>query len=698
MPSTTELLTRARQAHQAGDLQTAEQLYLQILKAEPSNADASYLLGALCQALGKPEQAIAHLETAVRLRPNHAASHNHLGVVLAQQGKMDQAIACFQEAIRLEQLWAEAHTNLGHALREKGGIPKNAISFRQVPGRELDFAQLYSQLGNRLLFKKQLNEAAISFQQALNWKPDFAEAHNNLGVVYAEQGEANEAITSFQRAIRCKPDYADPHNNLSVILRRRGRFEAAEASVREALRLKPDYPEALNNLGITLREQERLEEAEASLREALRVKPDYADALNNLGLALKDQGKLAEAVACLEQASRLKSDFVEAHNNLGAALTEQGNVSEAIRCFQESLRLKPDYAQGYYNLAELAAENRYEFSARELGAIQGLVSAGHLSWKDASLLHYTLAIVLNKAKKDDEAFQHYREANDLQKQDLEQAGTAFDPVQYRRFMDRVIAACNAEYFQRIRSFGIESALPVFIVGVPRSGTSLVEQILACHRLVFGGGERTDIKRTAKAIRRQLGIPDDYPECLARLDRKTVQALAEPYVERLQRLGGNAARVTDKLPGNFNYLGLIATLFPQARVLHCRRDPLDTCVSCFCQNFRNISYAQSLEHLGLHYREYERLMAHWHKVLPIPILDVSYEELVTDQEKVSREMIAFLGLAWDDRCLHFHENRRAVYTASKLQVRQPIYANSVGRWRRYERHLGPLLEALNRPNQ
>src|SRR5262249_48841554 len=199
-----------------------------------------------------------------------------------------------------------------------------------------------------------------------------------------------------------------------------------------------------------------------------------------------------------------------------------------------SLRLKPDYAQGYYNLAELAAENQYEFSAREVGAMQGFISAGNLSLKDGSLLHYTLAILLNKAKKHEEAFQHYRKANELQQQDLEQAGTIFDPVQYRRFIDRVIASCDGEYFERVRSFGIDSELPVFIVGVPRSGTSLVEQILACHPKVFGGGERTDIKHTAKAIRRRLGISEDYPECLRRLDRDTAHALAEPYRVRLAR--------------------------------------------------------------------------------------------------------------------------------------------------------------------
>jgi tetratricopeptide (TPR) repeat protein len=689
-----EILALARRAHQAGDLQRAEQLYLEVLQVVPSNAEAAYLLGAASQSLGKVEQALAYLRTAARLRPNHAATHNHLGVVLAEQGRMDEAITCFVRAVKLNPTWAEAHTNLGHALRDKGGLDKGVISFRETAGRKRDFAHLFSQLGNQLLSKKQFGEAAVSYQQAVCWKPDLAEAHNNLGVAYAEQGKLEEATASFQQAITSKPEYPDAHNNLAVVRRRRGQLAAAETSVREALRLKPDYPEALNNLGLTLRELERLDEAVASFREALRFRPDYADAFNNLGLALKDQGQLAEAAASLQRAVELKPDFVEAHNNLGAALTEQGEGEEAIPRFQQALQLKPDYAQAYYNLAELAAENQYQFSAREINSIKTLLSANQLPAKDASLLHYTLAILLNKTKQYDQAFEHFRDANRLQKLDLRQSGLIFDQEQYRRFIDRVIATCSAGYFERVRSFGIPSELPVFIVGVPRSGTSLVEQILACHPKVFGAGERTDIKHLAAAVRRQLQCSEDYPESLERLNEETVRSLAVPYLARLQELAGPAARLTDKLPGNFNYLGLIATIFPQARVIHCRRGPLDTCVSCFCQNFKNISYAQSLEDLGFHYRQYERLMAHWRRVLPIPMLDVDYEALVADQEKVSRQMIAFLGLEWDDRCLHFHEHRRAVYTASKLQVRRPIYASAVGRWKRFERHLGPLIQALH----
>jgi hypothetical protein len=221
----------------------------------------------------------------------------------------------------------------------------------------------------------------------------------------------------------------------------------------------------------------------------------------------------------------------------------------------------------------------------------------------------------------------------------------------------------------------------------------VEQILASHPQAFGAGELQDIKQITVTLNRDPRLPGGYPACMALVDRETLGGLAAQHLEHLRQLGGDALRIIDKMPHNYLHLGLIAAMFPGARVIHCRRDPLDVCVSCYCQNFRDVNYASSLEMLGFYYRQYERLMQHWRNVLPLPIHDVVYEELVADQERVSRELVRFCGLDWDDRCLSFHETERAVQTASKVQVRKPIYASSVQRWKKFERHLQPLVEAL-----
>jgi hypothetical protein len=273
---------------------------------------------------------------------------------------------------------------------------------------------------------------------------------------------------------------------------------------------------------------------------------------------------------------------------------------------------------------------------------------------------------------------------------------AFDPCAHQAGVDQLIRTFDAVYFRRVRGFGISSELPLFIVGMPRSGTTLVEQIVASHPQVFGAGELRDVERIALSLAAHLGNDVGYPSCLAKAPAEAVRAMAERHLHRLTALAGGSVRIVDKMPTNYLHLGLIATLFPQARIIHCRRGPLDTCVSCYFSYFRGLPFAWDLEELGRYHRSYDSLMAHWKAVLPLPVLDVSYEELVDNQEAISRRLMEFCGLDWDERCLAFHETPRPVHTASTMQVRQPIYKSSVGRWRRYEAHLQPLVRALSGP--
>lgn len=692
MTTAAELLAQGRQAHQAGRVAEAERLYQQVLKDQPAHAEALYLLGAAAQSQGRLDEAVARLQAAVAARSRHAPSHNHLGVALAQQGKLDEAIEEFRQALRLHPAWPEAHSNLGNALRDKGGIEKYAVSFRPAPGVRLDYAHLFSDLGNRLYRKRLFREANLSYEQALYWNPDHAEVLNNRGIVLSEEGQLTEAIRCFERAIKLKPDYADAHNNLAVILRRQGRLPAAAECLRKVLQLKPDYAEAHNNLGIILTQLEQHAEAEAALRAAIRSRPNFAEAYNNLGLTFMEQGKLADAITHLQEAVRLRPEYVEAHNNLAAAYTEQGRPEEAIGQLHETLRLKPDYAGAFYNLAEIVAQNRYRFRDDERQQMERLLAQSPTA-KDASLLAFALAIAHDKAKEYDTAFGYFRHANDWLKKAQAEKGLTFDVAKHAEFIGQLIAAFGEDYFRRVRTFGIDSEVPIFIVGMPRSGTSLVEQILASHSQVFGAGELPDIRQHASGLRQRLQSKEAYPLCAPQITAPAARAMAQQYLDRVAQLSGGAARVTDKRPGNILHLGLITTLFPRARVIHCRRDPMDTCVSCYLQNFRDVNFTQDLADIGAYYRHYERLVRHWAKVLPIAVHEVHYEELVANQEAESRKLVAFCGLEWDDRCLQFHETERAVHTASKLQVRQPMYRSSVGRWKRFEKHLQPLIAAL-----
>jgi tetratricopeptide (TPR) repeat protein len=393
---------------------------------------------------------------------------------------------------------------------------------------------------------------------------------------------------------------------------------------------------------------------------------------------------------------RLNPEYAVAHSNRAGVLIQLGRLPEAIACCHESLRLAPDGVLAYVHLGELAVQRLYQFTDEEVRRMESLATAhdlgrvpegGHrLSDDNASGLHFMLAELCDRNSEYDRAFSHYRRANDLKAQVLRQKNLAFDREGHRRLIDDLIATFDRRFFERVRSFGLATEVPVFVVGMPRTGSTLVAQVLSSHPQVVGAGERRELGDI-------LTGAAPYPALMSRLDRFAARALAEGYVSRLSRLGPEAARIVDKMPHNYLHLGSICALFPNARIIHCCRDVMDVCLSCYFQNFTWVNYATSLEDLGFYYRQYERLMRHWREVLPLPVYEVEYEQLVREQERVSRGLIAFCGLDWSDRCLAFHENRRAVQTASKMQVRRPLYTSSVARWKRYECHLFPLQQAL-----
>ena len=649
----------AQRYHQAGAFAQAAAVYRQILQADPANAPVLFHLGAACEALRDLPEAVACYRRVAQLVPDRAEVYNQLGMTLYKQGNLQEAATAYQQALQLRPDLAEAHLNLGVALQSQG----------------------------------QLSQAMACYQQALSLRPDFAEVHNNLGMVFMEQGEVQEAVACFQRALQLKPDFPQAHGNLGNALRAQGRLQEALACYRRALRLVPDFFDALYSLGVTLRELRQDEDADAVFHDVLRLHPALPEAHNNVGNAMRGQGDVEGAAAAYRQALRLRPDYAQAHYNLAHALEEQGRPKEAVQHALEALRLRPDWAPPLFTLAELAAHGYYQFPEAEIQRIAALAQAPDTSPSDASVLHFALALLHEKRGAYDEAFASYSQGNALQRRSLQKAGRAFDPREHGEAIDRMIATFTPALLERLKACGADTELPVFIVGMPRSGTTLVEQILSRHPLVFGAGELHEVPRLVEELPARLHAKELYPECIERLDPPAARAMTSDYLARLWRRGGRAARVIDKQGLNYFHLGLLAALFPRARVIHCRRDPRDVCLSCYFQQFREVNFAWDLGDLGRYYRQYERLMDHWRAVLPVRPLEIVYEELVANPEAVSRQLVAYCGLDWDDRCLAFHESPRAVQTMSKLQVRQPIFTTSVGRWRRYEAHLGPLLEAL-----
>jgi tetratricopeptide (TPR) repeat protein len=474
----------------------------------------------------------------------------------------------------------------------------------------------------------------------------------------------------------------------AVAAHRAGRLRQAEQHYRAVLAADPNHGEALGILGVLAYQADRPDEAVQLLRRAATLRPGVAEVHSNLGAALEAAGDVAAAVLAYREAIHLKPSLVQLHVNLADAYLELGQLDEALAAGLAALQLDPNHPPVYAVLGTLAEQGKYAFAAEDVDRMQTLADSGRLRADHAALLDHALACHRERLGDYDQAFRAYQRANERKRAQLQQAGRGFNRQDHAQQIDTLIGGFTPDFFRAARSFGIASDRPVFVVGMVRSGTSLVEQILASHPQVFGCGELQDISRISVEF---------FRRCATGIDVAAVQQLAGAYLERLARRSGpEPRRVIDKMPHNFLHLGVIAVLFPQSRVIHCRRDPLDVCASAYTQNFERLAYTTSLEDLGFYYRQYARLMEHWRHVLPLAMHEVNYEDLVAEPERVSRALVEFLGLSWDDQCLAFHQNPRAVQTASKLQVRQPIYKHALARWKRFASHLQPLRDALGLP--
>lgn len=416
----------------------------------------------------------------------------------------------------------------------------------------------------------------------------------------------------------------------------------------------------------------------------IREDPRNADAWHLLGTIELSRGQFNAAHDMIAQALTLRPNNAIYHHNLAFALGAQSRMDEAIASYRRAVALAPDYAEAQFNLAQSL---RIEPGDPLIPAVDRLLRKPGLSDRDRCFVEFAAGKVYANLGRHDRAFGHYAAGNAARK-------ATPNPVYGRDFMERILAACDTALLTRKWGGDAPEPTPVFIVGMPRSGTSLVEQVLASHPAVHGGGEMPFIERVCAALPKLVPDRGPYPECLPHAPDAVLADLAQTYLKHATINAGDARIVTDKAPLNFRHLGLIALLFPNARIVHCRRDALDTCLSCFFQNFtQGQDYSFDLESLGGFYRDYRWMMECWTEILPSPVFDLVYEDLVTDLEGVGRRLLAFCGIDWHPDCARFFETERPVLTASRAQVRRPVYTSSIGKWRHYETHLGPLIAAL-----
>lgn len=564
-------------------------------------------------------------------------------------------------------------------------------------------------------------QAAKLIRQAIRGAPDVGDYHANLGLSLHQQGRYDEAVSSLKRAVKLQPDHVPAWFSLGNSLLHAGKPERAAEAFEALLRLVPHHLPALNNLGNVQRELGQYDQALATLEQVVELQPDAAEAWYNIGVTHDQAENPERAVPAFEKAVELQPAYAQAWTHLGNALADLRRYDEAIAAYEQSMHHNPEHTDAWIGRALVhQVMGRFDASRADLehvlvlephnaGALLQL-SAIHrcsadndplLEQAETALHHQAqgerqkvqLAFALGKWHDDYDdtahAFTYFKRGNRLMRKSFR-----YQPEDFTTFVDRVCATFTPEFLKRHAGQGNPDTRPVFIVGMPRSGTSLVEQILASHPQVHGAGELHYWYRTTAKPEHGLWQVGAFPEAVADLASAQLSALTDQYLQVLAREAGAAARISDKMPYNFMFLGLIAALLPNARVIHCRRDPLDTGWSIYSHYFvGEHPYAWDLAEIGRYHRDYQRLMAHWREVLPLPLLEVDYESLVQETEARSREMIEFLELPWDERCLAFHEQVRPVTTISQWQVRQPVYSRSVQRWRAYEEYLQPLKLSL-----
>lgn len=673
-------------------------------------------LAGMLQGEGKLAEAEAAYRHAVQLRPDEAQAHTGLGLLLARRGATAEALECLRRAGALSPANAEAHNNLGRVARACQRPEEALASFSAAlalaprqPEAHYNYAQALAALGRR-------GEAIDAWRAAVALAPALAPAHYQLGLALQAQGdlpaarahlrqaapghaaasaayarllaaleETEEANAAYARALALAPEDAVLHSDAGAALASGEAFEQAVALFTRAIALAPGLAAAHNNLGNALAVLKRWPEATTAYRAAMALEPDFADAHGNLGRAEMEQLHVGEALAHFDAALVISPDSAANHSCRGRALMLLGDIDAATAAHAEAVRLAPDDPVYYCGLATTQMLEAGDPAFHALLEFAATIESQPLSAQIA--MHFALHRSLEHQGRHAEAFAHLLRGNALRRPLL-----AYDEARTLHYFKRIEAVFSPGVMRRAAPVPQVPDVPIFILGMPRSGSTLVEQILASHRDVFGAGELGYLAETASALSAG-GLA--YPEnVLARSDAE-LAAAGDAYRARLRALAPDAPRITDKMPANFFRLGLLRLMLPGARVIHTRRNPVDTCLSCFAQTFgEGQPFANELGELGRHYRAYDRLMAHWRGLLPPgAMLEVDYEEVVADFEPQVRRILDFCGLEWDPACLDFHEHKRPVMTASATQVRQKLYTHSSGRALPYGALLAPLQEAL-----
>jgi tetratricopeptide (TPR) repeat protein len=622
----------------------------------------------------------------LRADGRHFQALCRLGLIRVQQGRLGDAVGLFRRALKVEGRSAYAHHILGAALAGIENHEEAIRHFKKALALEPDVPEVHYNIGHSLLALGRVERAMTHFEKALAIRPHYAEASINLGTALAVLGRYEEAILRFEAAIGINPNSAEAHKSLAKVLDVIERYRDAAEHYEKVLALWPHDAEARTGLGDVLYRLDRPDEAIEQYEKVLATEPAFSKALNSLGNALHLLGRSEEGVAYFRRALAIDSSDIRTFKDLGSALIALGRFDEARAFLEKAIALSPHKAGCYEALvrcSHINSEDQHFAAMRKLAA-----NPASLSETGQIDLHFALGKAFGDVGEHQQSFDHILAANALKRRKIK-----FDEEKWLEQYERIRNVFTTQLLRAKAGLGDPSDLPVFIFGMPRSGTTLIEQILASHPKVFGGGE---LREMANHVARIRGPEDpSYPDFVPTMSADELRRLGASYIEAVRGKAAQAARIADKMPSNYRFAGLIHLALPNARLIHARRDLRDVAFSCFSLHFAaGHQYTYDLAELGRHCCAYAQLMEHWRTVLPeAAMLEVQYEDLVADVEHQARRIVTHCGLEWNDACLNFYETERSVRTASAIQVRLPIYQSSIGRWRPYEVRLQPLLKEL-----
>lgn len=599
---------------------------------------------------GKLAEAESAYQAILQAEPENVDALNLLGVLYTNNFRPDAAVLCISRALKLQHRQPEAHANIALAYKDQGQLELAVKHFRESIRQDPWQAMVYNNLGNVLREMSQPREAIRVYESALKLDGEFAQCWCNLAAALNEDEQRKPALRAVERALSLEPTMAQAHNNKGDISLAEGKYDEALACYRRATELNPKYVTALINMARTLRDMDRPGEALEIFQHALQLEPNNP----------------------------------EAHHAMGVLQEQVGNQTGAAEAFQSALKVAPGMAIAHYFLAQLRGR---KISDQEFSAMLALREHQRMSPHDRMFLSFGLARAYEQQKDYDRAYECIAQGNRIKAEQQ-----PYDDVDTRKFVDSLADTAAALAARLGFAAGIDDERPVFVLGMPRSGTSLVEQVLASHSEVAAAGELPYAYDMAHRVREVTGRA--FPENLKLLSPQQLRSLGEYYLSRHRRQNLDARRLIDKTPLNFQYIGLLGLALPGARFIHCYRDPVQNCFSIHKIPFdRKQAYAHSLTGIGQYYLRYWNLMQRWHQLFPGRILDVRYEDTVADLERQSRRMLEFLGLPFEAGVLEYHSNERLVKTPSASQVRQPIYGEALQSWKNYEKHLQPLLDSL-----